>query len=92
MKFFFNFLFIIFDVLLVIRHKTIDEKSNSHANRNNSELIQIGAYKRGTDREIDEAINYYPKIRKFLNQDILEYETIDHSIEMLQALFHGGKD
>lgn len=58
----------------------------------NSELIQIGAYKRGTDHDIDKAIHYYPKIRQFLNQDILEYESIERSIELLKSLLQGGMD
>jgi len=58
----------------------------------NSELIQIGAYKRGTDYDIDKAIHYYPKIRQFLNQDILEYESIERSIELLKSLLQGGMD
>jgi len=58
----------------------------------NSELIQIGAYKRGTDHDIDKAIHSYPKIRQFLNQDILEYESIESSIKLLKSLLQGGTD
>ena len=32
----------------------------------NNELIQIGAYKHGTNPEIDRAISFYPKIQSFL--------------------------
>lgn len=56
----------------------------------NSELIQIGAYKHGTDAEIDKAIAYHPKIRSFLKQEIYEYDTLDHSIQKLTALLNGG--
>src|SRR5690625_2285478 len=35
----------------------------------NQELIQIGAYKRGTNKNIDQAISYMPKIQQFLKQD-----------------------
>lgn len=52
----------------------------------NRELINIGAYKRGTDQEIDQAIVYYPKIKSFLKQDVFEYKTLDESIEMMKAL------
>lgn len=55
-----------------------------------SELINIGAYKRGTDQEIDEAIAYYPKIQAFLKQEVFEYRTFDETIEMMKALLHGG--
>lgn len=55
----------------------------------NSELIQIGAYKQGTDRQIDKAIRYYPKIRAFLEQGVFEYHHMDESIEMMQHLLNG---
>lgn len=56
----------------------------------NRELINIGAYKRGTDQEIDRAISYYPKIQLFLKQDVLEYKTLEASIEMMKVLLNGG--
>ncbi|OZU90320.1 flagellar protein export ATPase FliI [Virgibacillus indicus] len=58
----------------------------------NSELIQIGAYKRGTDREIDRAISFYPKIQLFLKQDIFEYVTFEQSIQMMRDLLYGGNN
>ncbi|WP_099158097.1 flagellar protein export ATPase FliI [Virgibacillus ndiopensis] len=57
---------------------------------NNSELIQIGAYKRGTDHEIDKAIAFNPMINNFLKQDIFEYVTLDESINHMQKLLNGG--
>lgn len=33
-----------------------------------AELIRLGAYKKGSNREVDEAIFYYPKIEAFLSQ------------------------
>lgn len=56
----------------------------------NSELIQIGAYKRGTDQKIDRAISYYPKIQSFLKQSILEYESFDQSVKQMTKLLRGG--
>lgn len=58
----------------------------------NSELIQIGAYKRGTNKEIDKAITYYPKINQYLRQDVFEYVTLDESIYQMQQLLNGGVD
>lgn len=55
----------------------------------NRELIQIGAYKHGTDREIDQAILYYPKIMSFLKQEVYEYESLESSIEQMKDLVHG---
>jgi flagellum-specific ATP synthase len=34
------------------------------------DLINIGAYKRGTSREIDDAIQAFPTIIQFLKQDV----------------------
>ncbi|MEC5422693.1 flagellar protein export ATPase FliI [Virgibacillus sp. C22-A2] len=56
----------------------------------NNELIQIGAYKRGTNQEIDRAISFYPKIQAFLKQEILEYKTLDETIDLMKALLNGG--
>jgi len=56
----------------------------------NSELIQIGAYKRGTDRDIDRAIIFYPKIQSFLKQDITEHTTFEESIIQMKDLLNGG--
>lgn len=54
------------------------------------DLINIGAYKQGSSREIDEAIHYYPKITSFLKQRIDEKVTMEESIRSLQQLFAGG--
>ena len=35
---------------------------------NMAELIRIGAYKRGADREVDSAIEHYPRLEAFLGQ------------------------
>jgi len=37
-----------------------------------SELIRLGAYRKGSDAKIDEAIKLYPKIEEFLTQGIHE--------------------
>ncbi|KGX93170.1 ATP synthase [Pontibacillus halophilus JSM 076056 = DSM 19796] len=55
----------------------------------NQELIQIGAYKKGTSREIDRAIHYHPSIIQFLKQGIHEQvthqETLNHMFELLRG-------
>ncbi|MCM3739047.1 flagellar protein export ATPase FliI [Oceanobacillus luteolus] len=56
----------------------------------NSELINIGAYKKGSNQEIDRAINYYPKILHFLQQDIHEFITLEEAIDKLYRLINGG--
>ncbi|GGA63100.1 flagellar protein export ATPase FliI [Ornithinibacillus halotolerans] len=56
----------------------------------NKDLIQIGAYKRGTDHEIDKAIMYYPKLQNFLKQGVYEQLTFSETIELLKQVIHGG--
>lgn len=57
----------------------------------NRELIQIGAYKRGTDQDIDKAITYNANIQSFLKQGVYESYTINQSIKEMEALLTGGK-
>ncbi|MDT8859026.1 flagellar protein export ATPase FliI [Alkalihalobacillus sp. MEB130] len=56
----------------------------------NEDLINIGAYKRGASKEIDEAILMYPKVINFLKQSTTEETTIDQSIERLLEEFSKG--
>lgn len=56
----------------------------------NSELIHIGAYKRGTNQEIDKAISFHPKILAFLKQETLQYESFDQSLMQMKKLLSGG--
>jgi len=39
---------------------------------NHRDLIAIGAYQRGADPRVDEAIQYWPALNGFLNQDVAE--------------------
>ncbi|MHA6258708.1 flagellar protein export ATPase FliI [Sporosarcina sp. CAU 1771] len=55
------------------------------------DLINIGAYKRGTSKEIDRAIEYEPIITKFLKQNYQDNVPIDESIEELISLGMGGE-
>lgn len=58
---------------------------------NSEDLINIGAYKRGSSREIDEAIKFYPKIISFLKQNVEDKVTIEQSIESLNQLIEKGE-
>lgn len=57
---------------------------------NSEDLINIGAYKRGSSREIDEAIRNYPKIISFLKQGTHEEISMEESIRTLHSLIGGG--
>ena len=50
-----------------------------------AELIRIGAYKRGSDQEIDQAIHYYPQIEGFLAQDKSTYSSLADGYQALAA-------
>ncbi|MCF3942433.1 flagellar protein export ATPase FliI [Oceanobacillus alkalisoli] len=56
----------------------------------NSELIHIGAYKKGSNQEIDRAIAYYPVIQRFLKQDVHEYKTLEEAIDTMSQIINGG--
>lgn len=56
----------------------------------NKELINIGAYKHGTDAKVDEAIANYPAIQQFLRQGILEKELFSASIDKMKKLISSG--
>ena len=54
------------------------------------DLITIGAYTRGNDAQLDEAIALYPKMETFLKQDFLDKENDRISRQQLELLL-GGK-
>lgn len=51
-----------------------------------AELIRLGAYKKGSNQEVDEAIFYYPKIEEFLSQRKGEKFTLAEGYEQLGAI------
>ncbi|TWT04465.1 flagellar protein export ATPase FliI [Planococcus sp. CPCC 101016] len=53
------------------------------------DLINIGAYKSGANKEIDDAIRSHPLIKEYLQQDIYEKAKLEQSIERLSAQFGG---
>lgn len=57
---------------------------------NAEDLINIGAYKKGTSGEIDEAILRYPQIQNFLKQGTNERVSINESVQALLQLVRKG--
>ncbi|MBR7552888.1 flagellar protein export ATPase FliI [Allobacillus sp. GCM10007491] len=55
----------------------------------NKELIQIGAYKKGSSAKVDEAIYYYPEIMSFLEQNINEDSNLTQSLSELSQILKG---
>ncbi len=58
----------------------------SHYQRNR-DLISVGAYVRGSDPLLDQAIILYPRMEQFLKQGMLQQESSPSSIAQLKALF-----
>jgi len=48
-----------------------------------AELIRLGAYRKGSDADVDRAIHYYPRIEGFLSQSIGDGTDLDTCYRML---------
>jgi flagellum-specific ATP synthase len=58
-----------------------------------AELIRLGAYRKGSDRNVDEAIALYPQIEAFLNQNKDEQTPIQDGFQRLAGILgmsYGG--
>ena len=56
----------------------------------NEDLIQVGAYKAGTNPELDEAIRLRPAMVSFLQQDMNTPEDFSISISKIKDLINKG--
>ncbi|MDA1475540.1 flagellar protein export ATPase FliI [Bacillus sp. CLL-3-40] len=59
--------------------------------QNSEDLINIGAYKKGSSREIDEAIQIHPELIRFLKQEVDEGASLEDSISLLKSLIGRGE-
>lgn len=55
----------------------------------NADLIAIGAYKKGANKELDEAIRLYPRINRFLMQGVNESFTYEEVLEGMKKALEG---
>lgn len=55
--------------------------------RDNEDLINIGAYQKGSSQEIDRAINLKPKLDSFLKQGIYEIINFDQTLDQMKSIF-----
>lgn len=55
--------------------------------KESEDLINIGAYKHGTNNLVDKSIEYYPIIENFTKQDVNELSEYDESINKLISTF-----
>ena len=60
--------------------------------RQNRDLISVGAYQRGADPAIDEAIARRPQLMEFLAQDLRESDRFADSVARLEALFADSRE
>jgi len=51
-----------------------------------AELIRLGAYRRGSDPAVDEAISYYPMLEEYLSQSIGENAPLQEGYERLYEI------
>ena len=54
--------------------------------RHNEDLISVGAYRKGSDPRVDEAIEYWPRIQEFMRQDLQEPVNWQQSLHDLSEL------
>lgn len=61
---------------------------------NMAELIRLGAYRRGTDPDVDRAMQFYPQIESFISQRENESASLTEGYELLNQIIFGaqGKD
>ncbi len=70
-----------YEISLINKAKDIISKYE-----NMQDLIQLGAYKKGTNPELDRAIVYYNKIEQFLKQAPTEFVSADNAFSQLEQL------
>ncbi len=58
----------------------------------NRDFISVGAYQKGTDQRVDEAIKMHPRIMGFLQQGMDEAVSFDRSVDELKDLFKSNDD
>ena len=55
--------------------------------RDAEDLVNIGAYVKGSNPEIDDALRLMPKIRQFLQQGLFETSTFDRIVGQMEQIF-----
>lgn len=53
-----------------------------------ADMIRLGAYKKGTDPELDHAIHLYPQLEEFIAQEKGEASTFAEGFKALSAILH----
>ena len=58
--------------------------------QSNEDLINIGAYVKGTNPRLDQAVNSIERIKAFLKQGVLEKSGIEDSLNMMKSILGKG--
>ena len=66
----------------------LDYRSFVSSYEDMAELIRLGAYKKGSNQEVDEAIFYYPMIEEFLSQGKHEKFSLAECYEALANILN----
>ncbi len=56
-----------------------------------AELIRLGAYRTGSDPQVDRAIHYYPALESFISQTRDEHATLESGYQQLAAVLDPGQ-
>tara|TARA_Y100000588_G_C13582186_1_gene639213 strand:- start:218 stop:535 length:318 start_codon:yes stop_codon:yes gene_type:complete len=51
-----------------------------------ADMIRLGAYRRGSDPQIDEAIRYYPSLERFMSQGVKEKTSLEDGYSGLASI------
>ncbi len=57
-----------------------------------SELIRLGAYRKGTDQNVDAAIHYYPMLEQFMTQQKEEHTSLEDCYVQLAEILNAGAE
>lgn len=57
-----------------------------------ADMIRLGAYRQGSNAEVDEAIFYYPQLQNFLSQHHAQNVSLDESFQHLQEVFSNHEE
>ena len=55
-----------------------------------AEMVRLGAYRKGTDKEVDQAVHFHPLLEDFLRQGINERSTLEEGYAQLAHILSTG--
>ena len=61
--------------------------SRTSSYQESEDLINIGAYKAGSNKEIDFAISKHDEVINFIKQDVYDKYTFEEIVDMMERMF-----